>query len=127
MVRDLINTNRIIGGIVGDIAGSVYEFDNYRVKDFTLFGDYHGHKCFATDDTIMTLAVCKAFIESTPTFENLDKNLVRYMQEVGRPYPDCGYGGRFMQWMYSPSSVQQLWKRSGNESERSSLCRKHAF
>lgn len=101
MVRDLINTNRIIGGIVGDIAGSVYEFDNYRVKDFTLFGDYHGHKCFATDDTIMTLAVCKAFIESTPTFENLDKNLVRYMQEVGRPYPDCGYGGRFMQWMYS--------------------------
>lgn len=101
MVRDLIYTNRIIGGIVGDIAGSVYEFDNYRAKDFTLFGDYHGHKCFATDDTIMTLAVCKAFIESTPTFENLDKNLVRYMQEVGRPYPDCGYGGRFMRWMYS--------------------------
>ena len=100
-VRHLLNTNRIIGGIVGDIAGSVYEFDNYRAKDFTLFGDYHGHKCFATDDSIMTLAVCKAFIESTPSFENLDKNLVRYMQEVGRPYPDCGYGGRFYEWMYS--------------------------
>ena len=23
------------------------------------------------------------------------------MQEVGRPYPDCGYGGRFLGWMYA--------------------------
>jgi type I restriction enzyme M protein len=23
------------------------------------------------------------------------------MQEIGRPYPDCGYGGMFREWMYS--------------------------
>lgn len=100
-VRHLKKTNRIIGGIVGDIVGSVYEFDNHRSKNFKLFGDYHRHKCFATDDSIMTLAVCQAFVASAPTYENLDKNLVRCMQEVGRPYPDCGYGGHFMEWMYS--------------------------
>ncbi|MDR1538093.1 MAG: hypothetical protein LBU32_08870 [Clostridiales bacterium] len=26
---------------------------------------------------------------------------IKAMQEVGKPYPDCGYGGMFRQWMYS--------------------------
>lgn len=95
------NTNRIIGGIVGDIVGSVYEFDNIKSKDFVLFGDHHGQKCFATDDSIMTLAVCDAFTKSAPYYEFLYENLMKSMQEIGRPYPDCGYGGRFYSWMYS--------------------------
>ncbi len=28
---------RMLGAIVGDIVGSVYEFDNHRSKDFPLF------------------------------------------------------------------------------------------
>ena len=94
-------TNRIIGGIVGDIVGSVYEFDNIKSKDFVLFGDHNGNKCFATDDSIMTLAVCDAFIKSAPYYEHLDDNIVKSMQEIGRPYPYCGYGGRFFDWMYA--------------------------
>ena len=44
------------GAIIGDIVGSVYEFNNYRAKDFTLFKP----ECFFTDDTVMTLAVAKS-------------------------------------------------------------------
>ena len=30
----------MIGAIVGDIAGSLYEFHNIKTRDFTLFADY---------------------------------------------------------------------------------------
>ena len=26
---------------------------------------------------------------------------VKYMQEIGRKYPNCGYGGMFEQWVFS--------------------------
>lgn len=93
--------HNIIGALIGDIAGSVYEFDNYRSKDFIMFAPWHGKKCFATDDSIMTLAVCKALMQSQESgYENLGEQTVKCMQEIGRPYPHCGYGGRFYNWMY---------------------------
>ena len=46
----------MLGAIVGDIVGSVYEWNNIKTKDFPLFrGD-----CFFTDDTVMTCAVAEA-------------------------------------------------------------------
>ena len=38
----------MLGAIVGDIVGSVYEWDNIKTKDFPLFRD----DCFFTDDTV---------------------------------------------------------------------------
>ena len=43
----------MLGAIVGDIVGSVYEWDNIKTKDFPLFCE----DCFFTDDTVMTCAV----------------------------------------------------------------------
>ena len=50
------------GAILGDIIGSPYEFDfnNYKSKDFPLFCR---HSEF-TDDTVMTLAVAKALLDT---------------------------------------------------------------
>jgi type I restriction enzyme M protein len=88
----------MLGAIVGDIVGSVYEFDNHRSKEFPLFQ----RKCFATDDSIMTLAIAKALLETEPLdIDALSQNAVEWMQTIGRPYPNCGYGGRFLDWMYS--------------------------
>lgn len=87
----------MIGAIIGDIVGSRFEWNNYRHKDFELFTS----ECFATDDSIMTLAVVKALMTSKPDWRDLGKRAVQCMQEVGRPYPDCGYGGSFWRWMYS--------------------------
>lgn len=50
----------MLGAIVGDIAGSIYEFDNLKSKDFPLFSP----NCRPTDDSIMTLAVAQAVMES---------------------------------------------------------------
>lgn len=87
----------MIGAIIGDIVGSRFEWNNHRAKDFELFTP----ECFATDDSVMTLAIGKALMESRPDWSDLSEQAVRCMQEVGRPYPDCGYGGRFREWMYS--------------------------
>lgn len=87
----------MIGAIIGDIVGSRFEWNNHRSKDFQLFTQ----ECFATDDSIMTLAIGKALMESREDWSDLGEQAVRCMQEVGRPYPNCGYGGRFLEWMYS--------------------------
>lgn len=87
----------MIGAIVGDVVGSIYEFNNHRSKKFPLFSK----GCFATDDSIMTLAIAKALMDWTDCGGSLEEHAVKCMQEIGRPYPYCGYGGRFLKWMYS--------------------------
>ena len=87
----------MIGAIIGDIAGSRFEFNNHRSKEFELFTD----DCFVTDDSIMTLAVAKAIMENAKTQQPLSSLAIRYMQEIGRKYPRCGYGARFFRWVAS--------------------------
>ena len=87
----------MIGAIIGDIVGSRFEWNNYRHKDFELFTP----ECFVTDDSIMTLAIGKALMECKPDRSDLGLQAVRCMQEVGRPYPHCGFGDRFYEWIYS--------------------------
>jgi type I restriction enzyme M protein len=101
----------MLGAIAGDIIGSRFEFNNHKSKDFELFGE----GCFVTDDSIMTLAVAKAIMEAARTgapkraggeqgFHPLLSALtVKYMREIGRKYPNCGFGGRFYGWVFSDS------------------------
>ncbi len=90
----------MVGAILGDIIGSPYEFDynNYKAKDFPLFTD----RSTFTDDTVMTLAVADALLQVSPADddETVRAALIRSMQTVGRAYPNCGYGARFIRWMY---------------------------
>lgn len=87
----------MLGAIIGDIVGSRFEWNNHRSKDFELFTP----ECCVTDDSIMTLAIAKALMESRADWSDLGAQAVRCMREVGQPYPNCGYGGRFSRWMYS--------------------------
>lgn len=87
----------MVGAIVGDIIGSRFEWDNIKTKQFELFTD----RCEATDDSIMTLAVAKAIVDSGKDLQKLSQLIASVLQEVGRPYPNCGYGGMFWQWMSS--------------------------
>ncbi len=87
----------MLGAIIGDIVGSRFEWDNIKIKEFELFTD----KCFPTDDSIMSLALAKAILESKPDHSDLSKNAIKYMQIIGRHYPGCGYGGSFYNWIFS--------------------------
>lgn len=87
----------MIGAIIGDIAGSRFEFAGFKSKDFELFDE----ACFFTDDTVMSLAIAKALMEAAPDMEDVEKLCIENMQAIGQYYPDCGYGGRFYHWIYS--------------------------
>lgn len=96
------------GAMIGDIVGSIYEFENIKTKEFPLFGE----GCDYTDDTIMTLAVAKAIMlsreEQSRTQgkgKGFQEFLVEVMQELGRRFPDPkgAYGGNFACWLRSPN------------------------
>lgn len=86
----------MLGAIIGDIVGSRFEW-NIKSKEF----DFFTYKCFVTDDSIMSLSIAKAILECDGDFEKLNDLAISCMQEIGRPYPKCGYGGMFRKWMYS--------------------------
>ncbi len=86
----------MLGAILGDIIGSIYEFDNIKTKDFPLFSPY----CIFTDDTVMTVAVAEALLTYGDADISLFKErLVALMHKYGAQYPRAGYGGRFRRWL----------------------------
>jgi type I restriction enzyme M protein len=87
----------MIGAIIGDIAGSRFEWHNHKSKEFELFTN----RCGPTDDSIMTLAVAKAIMNCAGDYSRLESEAISCMQEYGRRYPDAGYGGRFYRWIFS--------------------------
>ena len=95
----------MIGAIIGDIVGSVYEWNNIKTKEFPFFQD----KCFFTDDTVMTIAVAQGLMDGGTA-----DNFIDAMKKYGRMYPDAGYGGRFGAWLFSDS--RQPYHSWGNGS-----------
>lgn len=65
----------MIGAIIGDIVGSVYEWNNIKTKDFPLFSP----GCFFTDDMVITLAVAEGFMNGGDAAA-----LIRAMKKYGR-------------------------------------------
>ena len=52
----------MLGALVGDIVGSVYEFRNHRSKDFPLFSP----GSVFTDDSVLTVALAEAMRAQFP-------------------------------------------------------------
>jgi ADP-ribosylglycohydrolase len=82
----------MLGAIIGDIVGSIYEFNPIKSKKFPLFQK----QCFFTDDTVLTLAIAQALMDGS-TKDDFISNLKEYTIK----YPDRGYGGRYIKWALS--------------------------
>lgn len=87
----------MIGAIIGDIAGSRFEWHNIKKKDFDLLT----YSCKFTDDSVMSLAICEALMSCKSNHSDLSEQAVKCMQEIGREYPHCGFGGSFSRWVAS--------------------------
>jgi ADP-ribosylglycohydrolase len=106
----------MIGAIIGDITGSVYEGDNIKTKDFPLFRD----DCFFTDDTVMTVATADAIMNGGEAGD-----FINAYKKWGRLYPNAGYGGRFGSWLHSDD--REPYNSWGNGSAmRVSPCAEYA-
>lgn len=86
----------MFGAIIGDIVGSRFEFFNNKTgKEFKLFHE----DCRYTDDSIMSLAICKALVECDGDYKKLSEKVILNMQCLGGLYPCAGYGGMFSAWL----------------------------
>ena len=81
----------MLGAIIGDIAGSRFEFNPTNDYNFKLFTE----ECGFTDDTICTCAVADALLNDKDYGDALHEWCRKY------PHPMGGYGGRFAQWVRS--------------------------
>ena len=97
----------MIGAIIGDTVGSVYEFNNHRSKDIELITKYSR----PTDDTMMTLAVAE--ICQKKLYDNKDA-VIDTFKKWGKAYPNSGYGGRFRKWLFT--DIRDAYGSYGNGS-----------
>lgn len=79
----------MIGSIIGDIVGSIYEFSNIKTKDFLLFQEQMEY----TDDSILTLATADWLMNGG----NCADYYLRYAQ--ANPCPMGSYGTMFVKWI----------------------------
>jgi ADP-ribosylglycohydrolase len=87
----------MLGAIVGDTVGSVYEFNNTKEYNFEMFTSRSGY----TDDTIMTMAVAYWLLKDPEhNYETLEEAMVTFAKNC--PSPNGGYGEMFYIWLFMP-------------------------
>ena len=97
----------MIGAIIGDIVGSIYEFDNIKTKDFPFFSE---SKEF-TDDSILTLATAEWLLRGGSPADYY----LKYAQAY--PCPMGSYGPMFVNWVrHAACGIMQPYNSCGNGS-----------
>ena len=95
----------MLGAIIGDIAGSLYEFHPIKRKDFSIFDK----RMKMTDDSYLTLAVAKVLLNHYPldykdkSLKSIQDDLVNEFVDTFNKHPDAGFGGMFYRWCIAAS------------------------
>lgn len=90
----------MLGAIIGDTVGSVYEFYNTKDYNFRLFSSDSGY----TDDTVMTMAVARWLLDAPGhSYEKLEEIMVEFASHC--PCPNGGYGTMFYRWLFFPQGL----------------------
>ncbi len=89
----------MLGAIIGDMAGSIYEFDNIKSRDF----EFLSEQCEPTDDSILTCAIARALMDVKGRGTRLERVTMFRMKEyfLANPLPMGGFGAKFFQWALS--------------------------
>lgn len=86
--RDMDIYFPVLGAIIGDVIGSVYEWNNIKNTDFPLFLEETTY----TDDSVLTCATMDALL-------NRQDYTFAY-QSWSRQHPGRGYGGNYLRWIH---------------------------
>ena len=93
----------MLGAIVGDTVGSIYEFNNTKDYNFEMFSPRSGY----TDDSIMTMAVAYWLLKDPEhKYETLEDAMVMFAKNC--PCPNGGYGEMFYIWLFMPWSLKDI-------------------
>ena len=95
----------MLGAVIGDIAGSVYEFSNTKDYNFEMFPTGSNF----TDDTVMTMAVAEWALNNDicADIKAQTKLLESIIVDVAKnvPCPMGGYGAGFHTWLFHPERL----------------------
>jgi ADP-ribosylglycohydrolase len=92
-MEEASNRQLILGAIIGDIIGSVYEWHNVKTTDFELFCE----RTDFTDDSVLTFATMDSILNGI--------DYTTAYQTYGRNFPHRGYGGFFKSWIRSENPL----------------------
>ena len=96
----------MLGAIIGDTVGSVYEFNNIKTTNFPLFDP----RCNYTDDSIMTMAVADWLLtDPQHGMDTLEASFLGFAKKY--PCPMGGYGGGFSRWLFHPEALGDYGSR----------------
>ena len=90
----------MLGAIIGDTVGSVYEFHNIKTTHFPPFSPQSNY----TDDSIMTMAVANWLLNDPQhSMDTLEVSFLDFAKKY--PCPMGGYGHGFYRWLFEPDSM----------------------
>lgn len=102
----------MLGAIIGDMVGSIFEFHPCKTKQF----DIYNHNMRMTDDSYLTMAVAKTLISHYPIKYDKD-SLKRIQDDLGKEFVstwskhmEAGFGGMFFEWCLSYLGTGQIAK-----------------
>ena len=105
------------GAIIGDLAGSIYEYDQTKCVKPILIGNLIEDKSFYSDDTVLTIAVLEAAIND----RNYEKYLKDYIKKYAYILPSIE---PYFKTLFSPGTVK--WsedQKEGNSKENGAMTR----
>lgn len=94
------------GAIIGDVIGSLYEFNNTHSLDFKLYDE----RMTFTDDTVLTVATMSILLNN---YEDNEVMIEKTYKEYGNKY-EVSYGYLFKEWLKSkPGFKYQSYGNGG--------------
>lgn len=109
----------MLGAIIGDMVGSIYEFHPIKSKDFNIFNP----QMRMTDDSYLTIAVAKALMKNYPikydqeSLIKIQNDLRLEFLDAWKKHPGCGFGYMFFKWCEKASQgIVEPYNSYGNGS-----------
>lgn len=96
----------MIGAVIGDLAGSIYEFDQVKKVKPLQIKDLIAENAFFSDDTILTMAIADAIVSG----ESYEKKLKEYAIKYGDCLPQHT---PYFKTMFSPGFT--AWAKSNKQ------------
>ena len=90
----------MLGAIIGDMVGSIYEFSKPNSKEFNIYNE----NMKMSDDSLLTIAVAKVLLANYPikyekeSLESIQDQLGKEFINTFKSNPFAGFGGMFANW-----------------------------